>query len=285
MKMFALTIVTRLAYVVGFACVFSLAASMSSGFQVSELNAKVASEREKYEKMVEEIHSSVDQWAETAKELARKSGKLDSIVEIQRQVERFNRFGSIPDPQHAGKNTTLPDTQTLRLQGARLWKNFQVVQKSYAEAIQALTKAQKQAEADALKADYDKFFEKHDPFPNGSVWTGKVTTRTGKSDVKPVEFNATVFVISREKDGFEVRAEHQDQRHWKFTFADGGPQGLKATKLELTKVPIPALSKTMGTREVLGSEVKYNGATLEFSVIRNEKTDRPTLSYVLTRSQ
>lgn len=238
------------------------------------LDDKVKAEIDKHEKLFEEIKLSVDNWASSAKEKARKAGKTgkgESLLEIQKQVERFNRYG------------TLPDSTSLQMQGTRLWKSFLNVQKVSAEVIQDLVKAGKQAEADALKEEFKRFFDKHDPFPNGSVWTGRVSTRTSDTSVKTTEQSVTVVFTGRELEHFSIRAEHNDQRHWQFTFAQAA-QVYKATKAEFIKQPNPNLAKLLGTREVVGSDLKYNGTVLELSIIRTERNNKTTFSYVLTRT-
>ncbi len=238
------------------------------------IDDKVKAEIDKHEKLLEEIKQSVDNWATSAKDKARKAGKTgkgDSLLEIQKQVERFNRYGS------------LPDSSSLQMQGSRLWKSFLNVQKVTSEVTQDLVKAAKQAEADALKEEFKRFFDKHDPLPNGSVWTGRVSTRTSDTSVKTTEQSVTVVFTGREQDQFSFRAEHNDQRHWQFTFAQTA-QVYKATKAEFVKQPNPNLSKLLGTREVVGSDFKYNGTVLELSIIRTERNVKTTFSYVLTRT-
>lgn len=239
-----------------------------------EIDVKVKAEIDKHEKLLEEIKLSVDNWATSAKDKARKSGKTakgDSLLEIQKQVERFNRYGA------------LPDSSSLQMQGSRLWKSFLNVQKVTSEVTQDLVKAGKQAEADALKEDFKRFFDKHDPFPKESVWTGRISTRTSDTSVKTTEQSVTVVFTGREQDQFSFRAEHNDQRHWQFTFAQTA-QVYKATKAEFVKQPNPNLSKLLGTREVVGSDFKYNGTVLELSIIRTERNVKTTFSYVLTRT-
>jgi cell division protein FtsL len=239
-----------------------------------QIEDKVKAEIDKHEKLLEEIKLSVDSWATSAKDKARKagkSGKGDSLLEIQKQVERFNRYGS------------LPDSTSLQMQGSRLWKSFLNVQKVSAEVTQDLVKAGKQAEADAIKEEFKRFFDKHDPFPNGSVWTGRVSTRTSDTTVKSTEQSVTVVFTGREQEQFSFRAEHNDLRHWQFTFAQAA-QVYKATKAEFIKQPNPNLSKLLGTREVVGSDFKYNGTVLELSIIRTERNVKTTFSYVLTRT-
>ena len=124
----------------------------SAGAFQSEFDDRVKAEIEKHEKLQEEIKLSVENWASSAKDKARKSGKTgkgDSLLEIQKQVERFNRYGA------------LPDSSSLQMQGSRLWKSFLNVQKVTSEVTQDLVKAGKQAEADALKEDFKRFFDKH----------------------------------------------------------------------------------------------------------------------------
>ncbi len=239
-----------------------------------EIDVRLKAEIEKHEKLLEEIKLSVDNWATSAKDKARKAGKTakgDSLLEIQKQVERFNRYG------------TLPDSSSLQMQGTRLWKSFLNVQKVSAEVAQDLVKAGKQTEAEAVKEEFKRFFDKHDPFPDGSVWTGRVSTRTSDTSVKTTEQSVTVVFTGRDQDQFSFRAEHNDQRHWQFTFAQAA-QIYKATKAEFIKQPNPNLSKLLGTREVVGSDFKYNGTVLELSIIRTERNVKTTFSYVLTRT-
>lgn len=243
-------------------------------FQVA-IDDKVKAEIEKHEKLLEEIKQSVDNWATSAKDKARKagkSGKGDSLLEIQKQVERFNRYGA------------LPDVTSLQMQGSRLWKSFLSVQKVSTEVTQDLIKSGKQVEADALKEDFKRFFDKHDPLAKDSVWTGRVSTRSSDTNVKTTEQSVTVVLIGREQDQFTFRAEHNDLRHWQFTFSESA-QVYKATKAELIKQPNPNLSKLLGAREVVGSDFKYNGTVLELSIIRTERTVKTTFNYVLTRTQ
>lgn len=239
-----------------------------------EIDARVKAEIEKHEKLLDELNVSIDNWATTAKDKARKAGKStkgESLLEIQKQVERFNRYG------------TLPDSSSLQMQGTRLWKSLLNVQKVSSEVTEDLVKAGKQTEADAVKGEFKRFFDKHDPFPEGSVWTGRVSTRTSDTSVKTTEQSVTVVFTGREQDQFSFRAEHNDQRHWQFTFALAA-QVYKATKAEFIKQPNPNLAKLLGAREVVGSDFKYNGTVLELSIIRTERNVKTTFSYVLTRT-